>query len=170
MMKNKILDLIAKFEFWYAVKRIKLDEHYTFFFDLAGEPGTFAVKLLRKYDGVIVEYSNIRVDKDNQLNFDVDVVSNVNNCDTKSKAFNRFTSNIMRSIIHNSIETAERGKNENGNTDLVESDSERTIHEEVSAVSEKRVPERKPRKKTVRRNKAVHSQVQQSAADSSTGD
>ena len=55
MMKNKILDLIAKFEFWYAVKRIKLDKHYTFFFDLAGEPGTFAVKLLRKYDGVIVE-------------------------------------------------------------------------------------------------------------------
>ena len=39
MVMNKIQDLIAKYEFWYARKFIKVDKHYTFFFDLKGEPG-----------------------------------------------------------------------------------------------------------------------------------
>ena len=36
-MKNKIADLLASFEFWYAKRFIQLDKHYTFFFDLNGD-------------------------------------------------------------------------------------------------------------------------------------
>jgi hypothetical protein len=169
MMKNKIADLLASFEFWYAKKFIKLDKHYTFFFDLNGESDTFAVKYLKKYKGVIVEFANVKVGEGGLLTFDYDIISNVNNCNVKSKSFDRFTSNVMRSILHGAIETGVRTENENRKSDLVESDSERSIYEEVVTVSEERVPNRKPRKKTVRRNKAVHSEVQQSATDSSTG-
>ena len=168
-MKNKFLDLIAKFEFWYAKKFIKVDKHYTFFVDLNGEPGTFAIKFLKRYEGVIVEFANVQVSGDTgQMTFDYDIISNVNNCDVKSKRFIRFTEHVMRSILYDAIENDTRDKNETRNIDSIEFDSERSIHEEVVTVSEERVPKRKPRKKTVRRNKAVHSKVQQSPADSST--
>ena len=65
----------------------------------------------------------------------------------------------MRSILLSAIENTMKEGNENRNTDPIEFDSERAFHEEVSAVSEKRVPDRKPRKKGIRRNKAVHSKV-----------
>ncbi len=153
-------NLIAKFEFWYAKKFIKLDKHYTFFLDLNGEPGSFAIKYLKKYDGVIVEFSNVKVGDDGLLNFDFDVISNVNNCNTKSKKFNRFTGNVMRSIIYSAIENAVKEHNENGNTNLVKSDAERSLYEEDASVSEERVSDREPRKKNIRRNKAVRSKVQ----------
>ena len=158
-IKNKIQDLFAKYEFWYANKFIKLDKHYTFFFDLNGESTTFAVKYLKKYEGVIVEFANVKVGEGGLFTFDYDIISNVNNCNVKSKSFDRFTSNVMRNILHGAIENGIRTENENRNTDPVESDSQREVHEEVVAVSEKRVSNRKPRKKTVRRNKAVHPKV-----------
>ena len=99
MVMNKIQDLIAKLEFWYARKFIKVDKHYTFFVDLNGEPGSFAVKYLKQYDGVIVEFSNVQVTDNGLLTFDHDIISNINNCDVKSKGFVRFTSNVMRNII-----------------------------------------------------------------------
>jgi hypothetical protein len=167
-VKNKIQDLLAKIEFWYAKKFIKLDKHYTFFLDLNGAPSTFAIKYLKKYNGVIVEFANVQVSSDTgQMTFDYDVISNVNNCNVKSKKFDRFTQNVMRSILHGAIENDTRDKDENRNTDLVKSDSERTIHEEVVAISEERVSDRKSRKKGIRRNKAVHSEIQQSSTDSS---
>lgn len=158
-MKSKIQNLIAKFEFWYAKKFIKLDKHYTFFFDLNGEPGSFAIKYLKKYDGVIVEFSNVTVSDEGLLNFDFDVISNVNNCNIKSKGFERFTQNVMRSMIYNAVKNLEKDLNENGKLDLVELDSERNIHEEGFTVSEERVSDRKPRKKTIRANKGVRSKV-----------
>ena len=161
-------ELIAKLQFWKAKNFVMLDKHYEFMIDLSNKDA-MTVRMLKKYLGVIIEYSNMHMSTENQMSYDISIVANPNLCKTESKKFNEFTTAIFRSILLGSIENA-KGTNENGNTDLVESDSERTIHEEVSAVSEKRVPERKPRKKTVRRNKAVHSQVQQSAADSSTGD
>lgn len=169
-MKDKIQDLIAKYEFWYAKKFIQLDKHYTFFLDLNGPPGSFAVKFLKKYDGVIVEYSNIIVGEDGQMNFDYDIISNVNNCDVKSKKFERFTQHVMRSMIHSAIDNFQRELNENRKFNFVESDSQRSVHEEVASVPKKRISKRKPRKKAVRANKAVHSKVQQSSTDSSTGD
>lgn len=170
MVMNKIQDLAARYEFWYARKFIKLDKHYTFFVDLNGPPGSFAIKFLKKYDGVIVEFANVKVGDDGQMTFDYDIISNVNNCNVKSKSFERFTQNVMRSILYGAIENHKKESNENRNSDLVESNSQREVHEEVAPVSEKRVSNRKPRKKTVRRSKAVHSEVQQSASDSSTRD
>ena len=170
MVKNKIQDLIAKYEFWYARKFIQLDKHYTFFLDLNGEPGSFAIKFLKKYDGVIVEFTNVKVGGDGQMTFDYDIISNVNNCNVKSKGFERFTQNVMRSILYGAIQNDIREKNENRNSDSIELDSEREVYEEVPTVPQERVSNRKPRKKGIRRNKAVHSEVQQSAANSSTGD
>ena len=169
-MRNKIVDLIAKYEFWYATKFTKLDKHYTFFVDLNGPPGSFAIKYLKKYDGVIIEFNNVKVGDDGQLTFDYDIISNLNNCDVKSNSFVRFTSNVMRNILYSAIENYEKESNENGKLDLVESDSERGIHEEVTPVLEEGVSDRKPRKKSIRGNKRVHSEVQQSSTDCSDGD
>jgi len=166
MIKN----LIAKLQFWYVKKFYKIDKQYTFFVDLNGPPGSFAVKFLGKYDGVIVEFTDVKVGDDNLMNFDYDVISNVYNANVKSKSFDRFTSNVMRSILLSAIDNAMKEGNENRNTDLVESDAERVFHEEDFTILEERVSERKPRKKTVRRNQRVRSEVQQSAADSSGGD
>ena len=163
-------DLIAKLEFWYVKKFFKVEKQYTFFVDLNGPPGSFAVKFLGKYDGVIVEFTEIKVGDDGLMTFDYDIISNVNNANIKSKSFQRFTSNVMRSILLSAIDNAMKEGNENRNTDLVESDAERVFHEEDFTILEERVSERKPRKKTVRRNQRVRSEVQQSAADSSGGD
>ena len=158
-MRNKIVDLIAKYEFWYATKFTKLDKHYTFFVDLNGPPGSFAIKYLKKYDGVIVEFNNVKVGDDGQLTFDYDIISNLNNCDVKSNSFARFTSNVMRNILYSAIKNYEKESNENGKLDLVESDSERALHEEVTPVLEEGVSDRKPRKKTLRANKRIHPKV-----------
>ena len=165
-----IENLIAKLQFWYVKQFYKIEKQYTFFVDLNGPPGSFAVKFLGKYDGVIVEYTDVKVGDNNLMTFDYDIISNVNNVNTKSKSFQRFTSNVMRSILLSAIDNAMKEGNENRNTDLVEFDAERVFHEEDSTILEERVSERKPRKKTVRRNQRVRSEVQQSAADSSGGD
>jgi hypothetical protein len=169
MLEKKMLDdLIASLRFWYSKKAIKVDEHYEFMFDM-NNTNAVTIRILKKFPGVIAEYSNLQMVTDNQISYDFNVIANPNLCDVESKRFKNFTGDIFRNIIHSSIENAIKDSNENGNTDSLKSDSERAIHEEVSTVSEERVPERKPRKKTVRRNKKVHSEVQQSAADSSTG-
>ena len=155
MIKN----LIAKLQFWYVKKFYKIDKQYTFFVDLNGPPGSFAVKFLGKYDGVIVEFTDVKVGDDNLMNFDYDVISNVYNANVKSKSFDRFTSNVMRSILLGAIENTMKEGNENRNTDLVESDEERAFHEEDSALSEERIPDRKPRKKGIRGNKGIRSKV-----------
>ena len=151
--------LIAKLEFWYVKKFFKVDKQYTFFVDLNGPPGSFAIKLLGKYDGVIVEFTDVKVGDDGLMTFDYDVISNVNNANTKSKSFQRFTSNVMRSILLSAIDNAMKEGNENRNTDFVESDAERVFHEEDSALSEERVSNRKPRKKGIRGNKGIRSKV-----------
>lgn len=152
-------NLLAKLEFWYARNFIKLDKHYTFFLDLNGDPGSFAVKYLKKYDGVIVEFNHVKLDDNGQLSFDYDIISNVNVCNVKSKSFERFTQNVMRSIIYGAINNYTKELNENRELDFVESDSKRSIHEEGAPVLEERVSDRKPRKKTVRANKGIHPKV-----------
>ena len=165
---SKIQDLIAKYEFWYAKKFIKLDKHYTFFLDLNGPPGSFAIKFLKKYDGVIVEFANVKVSGDTgELTFDYDIISNLNNCNVKSRSFVRFTSNVMRNIIYSAVENAKKDDNENRKSDLVEFDSERSVYEEVSPVPETRVFDGESRKKTVRRNKTVRSKIQQPSPNGS---
>jgi hypothetical protein len=152
-------NLIAKLEFWYVKKFYRVEKQYTFFVDLNGPPGSFAIKFLGKYEGVIVEFTDVKVGDDGLMTFDYDIISNVNNANTKSKSFQRFTSNVMRSILLGAIENTMKEGNENRNIDLVESDAERVFHEEDAAISEERVPDRKPRKKTIRGNKRVHPKV-----------
>jgi len=159
----KLRDMFATIQFWYARNFIKIEKHYTFFLDLNGPPGSFAVKLLDKYEGVIVEFTDIKIGYNNELSFKYQIISNLNNVNTESKSFARFTSHVMRNMIYGSIQNHLKEENENRNTDLVESDSERTVHEEVTPVPEKRVPDRKPRKKNIRANKGVHPKVQQFA-------
>jgi hypothetical protein len=161
-------ELFARFQFWRA-KKIELGKDYDFFFDLSNN-GAIAIKLLRKYPGVIVEFTNIHMSSDTHISYDQTIIANPNLCRTETEKFKNFTASIFRSIINSAVENALKESNENRNSNLVQSDSERTIHEEVVAVSEERVSNRKPRKKTVRRNKGVHSKVQQPSTDSGTGD
>ena len=148
-------ELLAKIQFWRA-KNLKLGEDYDFFLDLSNHEA-LAIKILKKYPGVIIEYTNIHMSTDTNMSYDLTVIANPNLHDTDSKKFQDFTMKIFRSILLGSIEHIEKDKNENRNTDTVESDSERTVYEEESAIPQERISKRKPRKKTVRRNKAVHS-------------
>jgi hypothetical protein len=66
-----IENLIAKLEFWYVKKFFKVEKQYTFFVDLNGPPGSFAVKFLGKYDGVIVEFTDVKVGDDGLMTFDM---------------------------------------------------------------------------------------------------
>ena len=161
-------DMIANLRFWYSKKYIQVNKHYEFMLDMSNTDA-MTIRILKKFPGVIAEYSNIYMSSDTQMTYDFNVIANPNLCNVESKRFKNFTSDIFRNIILNSVEYAKE-QNENRNTDSLQSDSERAFHEEVSTVSEKRVSERKPRKKTVRRSKKIHPQVQQSASDSSTGD
>jgi hypothetical protein len=171
MMMSKLADLKARLEFWYVKKFCKLDKHWTFFLDLNQDSNkSFAVKILKKYPDTIVEFANIEMKDDGELSFDFDVIANPKLHDTESKGFKKFTTNIMRSMILHSLESLEKEVNENRNIDLVKSNTQRTVHEESVAISEERVPERKPRKKAVRRNKKVYPEVQHSATESSIGD
>ena len=162
-------NLAANFRFWYASYFMKYGKQYEFMFDMSNKDA-MAVKFLKRYPGVIVEYSSIHMSSDTQMTYDFNVIANPNLCNVDSNRFKNFATDVFRSIINDSIKNAIKEQDENRNTDLVEFDSERTVHEEVLTVFEERVPQRKPRKKTVRRNKKVHSEVQQSAADSSVGD
>jgi len=162
-------ELLANINFWYARKFIEHGKHYEFMFD-ASNSSAMAVRILKKYPGVIVEYSNIHMSSENQMSFDMDVVANPKLLDVESKRFKDFTTDIFRSILNASIKNALKDQDENRNTDPLQSDSERGFYEEVSAVSEERVPERKPRKKGVRRSKKLHSEVQQPSPNSGSGD
>lgn len=161
-------DLVAKYQFWRA-KKLEVGKDYDFCFDLSNKDA-IAIKLLKKYPGVIIEFVNIHMSSDTNMSYDMTVIANPNLHNTDSRKFKEFTSDIFRSIINKSVENAKEVLNENRELDSVEPNAERVFHEEVITVSEERVPERKPRKKTVRKNKAVYSEVQQPTTDSSDRD
>ena len=147
MLKSKMQDLYAKFQFWYVRKWIKYDVHYTYFLNLEN-PEAFSIKLLKKFPDTIIEFNDIRVGNDGLMNFDMSVIANPRLHNTESRRFKKFTSDVMRSMIMNSIENY--GKyNEDRNADSIEFDSERTVLEESPPVPKKRVSKRKPRKETL---------------------
>ena len=150
--------LLANIQFWYVKKRFKIDKDYQFYHDL-NDVEAYAVKYLRKYTDTIVEFKNVEM-KDGNFSFDFVVVANPKLHNTESKAFKNFTSNVMRSIIMHAIDNAqEKPLNDDRTINPDQFDQERTIHEESDPVLEARVSERKPRKKTVRRNKKLHTEV-----------
>ena len=144
---NKLKDLYAKLQFWYVKKWIKYDKHYTYFLDLEN-PQAFSIKLLKKYPDTIIEFSDLRIGDAGLMTFDMSIIANPRLHNTESRRFKKFTSDVMRSMIMNSIE--HYGKNnENRDLDFDELDSERGFHEESPPVPKKRVSKRKSRKKTV---------------------
>ena len=161
-------DWIANIRFWYAKNFIKHNKHYEFMLDMS-DTDAMAVRFLKKYSGVIVEYSKIHMSGDTEMSFEFNIIANPGLYNTNTQRFINFANDVFRSIIHNSVEYAKE-HNENRNTSAVKFDAERSLYEESVTVSEERIPERKPRKKTVRGNKRVRAEVQQSAADSSVGD
>ncbi|MGA1256949.1 MAG: hypothetical protein ACO3YX_08065, partial [Candidatus Nanopelagicaceae bacterium] len=94
------------------------------------------VKILKKYPGVIVEYSEIHMSTDQDMSFDFNVIANPNLCNTESNRFKRYTSAIFRSIILRSVENAVKEENENRNANSLKSNSQRSVHEEDAPVSE----------------------------------
>jgi len=146
-MKKMLEELFARFQFWKA-KKLEVGKDYDFFLDLSNKDA-IAIKLLRKYPGVIVEFTDIHMSNDTHISYDQTIIANPNLCKTDSEKFKNFTASVFRSIINNAVENAIKESNENRNSNLVQSDSERTVHEEVIAVPEERVSNRKPRKKTV---------------------
>lgn len=142
-------DLYSKYQFWWATKFIKLDVHYTFMHDLAQE-SAIAVKFLKKFPGVIVEYSELIVGENQLMNFNISVIANPNLCDVESRSFNNYVSQVFRSILHSAImNSAKELTNENRNADTLQSDSEREVYEEEPPVPKRRVSKRKPRKESV---------------------
>ena len=168
-LTNNVKDCIAKIRFWHAKKFLKLGVHYDFMFD-ANNTNAISVKYLKNYSNTIVEFSNFRMSSNTDLSYDFNVISNPTSHDVNSKQFQSFTTHVVRSILIDAIRNATREKNENRNADSVKSDSKRDVHEEDAALFEEGVSDRKSRKKSIRGNKAVHSEVQQPAADSSVGD
>lgn len=167
-MHNYIQNLLAKYEFWRA-RKIKLNVDFDIMHDISQQDG-ITIRLLKKFPSVIVGINNVNMGDDSNVSFDMTIIANPNLCNTESRRFKRFVTDIFRSIIVDSIKEAKRIIDENGKLDPVESVEERGIHEEISSILEERVPVRKPRKKAVRRSKEIHSDVQQSTSDSGSGD
>jgi len=162
-------NLRAKYNFWYAKKFIKLDKHYEYMLDV-NNTEAFAIRVLKKYPDVIFEVSDMVMATDSELSYNINIIANPNLCKVDSKKFQKFTSYIIGNMISSAVENAEKEFNENRNVDSVKLDAERVLHEESVTVSEERVPTRKPRKKSVRGNKEVRPDVQQSSARSGSGD
>jgi len=156
-MMSKIQDFLAKVDFWYASKFVRLDKEYTFHVDVAN-PSAVSIELLRRYPGVIIQYDNIKVGEDGLCSFDINVISNPKNLDVQPSRFYKFTSYVFRSILIGSIKKSGE-PHENRDVDSLQSGKERNVHEEGTAVHEERVSNRKPRKKAVRGNKTIRSEV-----------
>lgn len=164
-LKNKILDYIAKYNFWYAAKFIKVQRDYTFKLDMS-DTSSFSIELLTKYAGTIVSYKDLTMGDNGLLNYELTIVHNPNNHKVDSKRFLKYTSRILMNMISESIKSAEKNSDEDRENNLSELDQERAVHAEIPAISEDRVPKRKRRKSAVRRNSKVHKQVQQSSDES----
>lgn len=164
-MTNKILNLLAKVEAWYASKTCKFDVHYRVEYDVSN-PSAIAIRILKRYPGVVVLISDVGVSDANILSFNFQIAHNEKKVNTNSRGFQRFIKYIVLSLIKKSIETTEphtnagESLNEDGSVDTEESDTERALHEKGSSVSEGRILHRKPRKKTIRGNKKVRPKVQ----------
>lgn len=157
-----MLNKIASIQFWWVDRTVKLDRDYKYLLEDSDiDAGGFRVELLKKpYQGIIVEYRNIKIEEDKYgtglLLVDTNVVANPNNLNLKTKAFNKLVTNIVRLILIHSMKAI---ANEHRDVDFVEFDEERGVREEDPAVSEGRVSKRKPRKKAVRRNSKSHPKV-----------
>lgn len=160
-------DLIAKFNFWYAKRNFKPERDFKFFLD-ANQTSAFTIEITRQYPKTVVEYTNLVMGENGFLNFNMTVIDNPLGHNIDSEKFKKFTSYIMMAIIAEAVKNAGNVVDENRAIDPFEYDEERDFLEEIPPIPEVRVSKRKPRKKAVRGNQGVRSEVQ--SGSESSGD
>jgi hypothetical protein len=160
--------LKEKLQFWWAKKTTKDGRDFELQMD---DAGMLVTLISGKFKGVQYRYSPLTVlDDEGLIDFRTFVEYAPKDVDLTDPKFVRLTTNILRILLAEAIpETATQKHeqtqviDENRNTDTDELNQERSFYEESTAVLEKRVSKRKPRKKVVRTDQPVHPKVQQSA-------
>lgn len=177
-MRNLINQLVAKTQFWWAKRTIVEGKDFIWNKDKAsnaafGESPTIEITT-GKYAGVKFRFIDIAIsDEENALLSFKTQVEYVPGGALESAynvfdpSFAKLTSNILRIVLTNAArENQSAAKldqeitNENRTTDTEESHEEREFHEESTPLLEKRISERKSRKKAVSRNARLHPEVQ----------
>lgn len=161
---------LARLQFWWAKKTLKEGRDFAFNKDFTKASNGLIIEIMKPpYNDIVVQVSGFKVREvagHGLIDFETRVLYNVNDVDVTTDKFNKLIANIVRFVIQNSLDTMERVDpkdlfNEDRDDDIVELDEERPVSTEVSAVPEKRVPKRKPRKKTVSRDTKILPKVQQ---------
>lgn len=164
-MISKLQEYKARLEFWWAKRTLKDGRDFALNFD---NLGLIVTILTGPFAKVEYRYANIlvREDEEGMIDFHTVVRYNPLNADVTHPDFVKLTSNILRIIFQDTMgehKIDEQVVNENRNIDTFELDQERDFYEESTPVLEKRVSKRKPRKKTVRTDSGLHSEIQQPA-------
>lgn len=161
-MKNYLSNLYARFEFWYAKKKIRLYEDFEFY-DSEGDLFFIRIKS-GKYKGVVFSISDMKISERGEtamLDFCTNIYETpIVGLDITDKGLVKFINNVVRILLADSVEEAKRNE-QRRTVDLDEPHEEREIYEESLAVSEERVPKRKSRKKVVDGDSEVHTEIQQ---------
>lgn len=166
---KKLQEVKSRLEFWWARKTIKDGRDFDLQMD---ELGMLVTILTGEFKGTQFRYSPLSVREDNEglVDFATYVEYAPHSADVANPKFTKLTTNILRILLTDAIpETAAQAHNEvqvtneNRDIDTGESFEERGFYEESTPVLEKRVSKRKPRKKAVRPDNELHSEVQQPA-------
>lgn len=163
-IKNELVDLYAKFQFWKAKKNIS-EKDFRYVPTLETD-ADFLIEILKKpYAGVIVKISEFKMREEGEegiLDFTTYVVQNPKNANVSRAKFNKMVTDIVRFILIQSTEKIDvKDVYEDRNSNTLELVEERPVSEESTTVSKKRVSKGKSRKKAVPGNTEVLPKVQQ---------
>lgn len=160
----KLNEYKAKLEFWWAKKTIKDGRDFEVSMD---DVGMLVHLTSGKFKGVKYRYSPLKVlDDEGLVDFRTYVEYTPKNVDVTDPRFVTLTTMILRILLEEAIPEKEFESqviDENRDTDTGEPTQEREFHEESTPLLEKRVSKRKPRKKAVRTDSDLHTEVQQPA-------
>lgn len=158
-----IKNIFLRIYFWWIKKKFVLGVDFKYVDDEATSKSIVILMLKNPLNGVKIEITGISLfetdDGGGELNYEVIILENPNNCDVNSPKFARTINDLMRVVVSTA---AEVDKNDEIRAlDSAQSNEERNIREEGSSVSQGRVSKRKPRKKTVSGDSELSSDVQQ---------
>lgn len=166
-MMNEVL---ARFQFWWAKKTLKEGRDFAFNKEFTKGGNGLIIEIMKPpYEDIVVQVSGFSVREvagHGLIDFETRILYNINDVDVTTDKFNKLIANIVRLVIQSSVDALERVDpkdlfNEDRDANIVELDEERPVSTEVSAIPEKRVSKRKPRKKTVSRDTKILPKVQQ---------
>lgn len=159
-MGKFLSDLIARFQFWYAKKTIRLDRDFCLV-----ESDGIGIRILRgKYKGTVFALDNLRLKEQGEeafLTYDITLLKNPLSVAVEDDNLIKVVNKIVRIILSESVKDEVSRNEQRRNADSDESLFEREVREESPPVPQKRVPSRKPRAKTVSSDSTVHAEVQQ---------